>query len=88
MKLFGWLDPVWLIWGLWFVIWEGRALINKSTGDTLSENVWNWLRGKRQRVNNFPDPPIKWNHNTWRTWFLFMFLIWLAFHLSFGWGAG
>lgn len=35
----------WLLWGLAFVAWEAKAVLNKKQGDTLSEQVW-WLNKK------------------------------------------
>lgn len=94
----------WLSWGAMFLVAEGIALFNKTSGDTLSETVWNWLKGKREKtiVNRIyvdsnamlPDSievtkkPITWNHNTYRTWVVGSFLLWLFFHLTFGWFAG
>ena len=80
-------------WTMWWICWlvlgfcvpEGIALFNKTAGDTLSETVWNWLRGKNDYDNG---GTIKWNHNTWRTWVVGAFLLWLFFHLTFGWFAG
>lgn len=94
----------WIVWALYFVILEGIALTNKTSGDTLSEHVWAWLRGRQQQAprvvlamvgntDNFVkvDPPIKThglNHWTWRTFVVGAFLLWLFFHLTFGWFAG
>lgn len=98
MSSWTWYWIVWLVLG--FVVPEGIALVNKSTGDTLSENVWAWLRGKQKpgatsppegtrRLHAVPDPkPITWNHNTWRTYVAGSFLIWLFCHLTFGWFSG
>jgi hypothetical protein len=33
----------WLAWIAAFVVLEGRALITKRQGDTLSEHVWKWF---------------------------------------------
>lgn len=89
----------WTCWGAMFVIAEGIALFNKTTGDTLSETVWAWLKGKRTPAKTLyllddgtdiksVTKPIEWSHNTWRTWMVGSFLLWLFFHLTFGWFAG
>jgi hypothetical protein len=88
-----------IVSALLFVLGEGWALFNKTAGDTLSERVWAWLRGRRKRnvrvpalygdkYNTVPADPIVWNHNTWRTWVVGAFLLWLFFHLTFGWFSG
>jgi len=33
----------WGMWAIWFIVWEGLALMNKSVGDTLSEHVWRFV---------------------------------------------
>jgi len=79
-----------------FLISEGIALFNKASGDTLSETVWAWLKGKQRNTDTvavraygsteyIAPKNIKWNHNTWRTWVVGSFLLWLFFHLTFGW---
>lgn len=95
----------WAVWLIYFLVLEGVALFNKTEGDTFSEHVWAWLKGKKQpephaqRTTNFMgedhfvvvDPNIKTqglNHNTWRTFAVGAFLLWLFFHLTFGWFAG
>lgn len=89
-------------WIAWFVLGfcvpEGVALFNKTKGDTLSETVWAWLRGKertepetttgRHAMAPAKPQPITWNHNTWRTWVVGSFLLWLFLHLTFGWFSG
>lgn len=93
---------IWLGWIIYFLIFEGIALFNKTTGDTFSEQVWAWLKGKQQANPTMlrhhesdmfayaaiPPEPIKTmsiNHNTWRAYVAGAFLIWLFFHLTFGW---
>jgi hypothetical protein len=34
----------WIVWLLWFVYWEVRALRRKTLGDTLSEHAWKTLK--------------------------------------------
>lgn len=83
----------WIAWGLFgFALPESIALLNKAQGDTLSEQFWNWIKGRQQleRYGNYPGAeyghtPMTWNHNTWRTYIVGSFLIWLFFHLTFGW---
>lgn len=38
----------WAGWLLYFLVFEGLALFNKTEGDTFSEHVWAWLRGRVQ----------------------------------------
>lgn len=38
---FSWL---WVAWLALFGVIEGVALLNKKSGDTLSENVWRWFK--------------------------------------------
>lgn len=47
----------WIIWAVYFVTLEGIALFNKTTGDTLSEHVWAWLKGKKA-ANSVPIPKL------------------------------
>lgn len=81
-------------WGFWaglFVVSEGIALFNKTSGDTLSETVWNWLRGRKFGDSSsamWGVRALTWNHNTWRTYAVGAFLLWLFFHLTFGWFSG
>lgn len=39
----------WIVIGLAALFLEITALLNPAKGDTLSENVWKWLRGKPLR---------------------------------------
>ncbi len=44
----------WILWILAFGVIEGKALMNKQAGDTLSEHVWAWFsvadKGKAWRI--------------------------------------
>lgn len=76
----GWLI-YWGLWGFAFVIGEGIALVRDSKGDTLSEQVWRWLKvtpGKRVTSAALYRFPV---------WFVGVLLIWLFFHFEFGLGA-
>lgn len=39
----------WVLWLLGFAFIEGIALLNKKTGDTLSEHVYRWFKIKEPR---------------------------------------
>jgi hypothetical protein len=83
----------WLLWlVLGFCVPEAIALFNKTDGDSLSDVVWAWLKGRQSTRPVWLSPglvadpqPVKWNHNTWRTWVVGSFLLWLFFHIVFGW---
>jgi hypothetical protein len=69
-------DPYTLGWLLWiaaFLGLEGKALVNKRPGDTLSEHVWRWssvkAKGGAWRLRRFG---------------LLAFLAWLAAHFLTG----
>lgn len=94
---------VWGIWAVYFFVFEGIALFNHTSGDTFSEQVWAWLRGREHTTKliyikqddapgsylaHIKGEPITTNgipHNTWRTFVVGAFLVWLFFHLTFGW---
>jgi hypothetical protein len=88
----------WVAWALMFLGGEGYALFNRTPGDTLSENVWYWLCGYRwahparaARVmsgRSGAGPVERKSAWTWRTFAVGAFLLWLFFHLTFGWFAG
>lgn len=67
---------LWFAWGGVFLFIEGVALLNRNTGDTLSEHFWRWLR-----VGDHAP--------TWMVWCgragVLLFCAWLGLHLSFGW---
>lgn len=67
---------IWLTLGLAVAAFEGVALFNKRTGDTLSEHFWRWLK--------VGDPRPTWLVWTGRAGVL-LFCAWLGLHLSFGW---
>jgi hypothetical protein len=66
----------WLLWLAAFLALEGSALFNHISGDTLSENTWAWF--------HVFDPHPGLLLGTLRV-LLGLFLLWLAFHLTFGW---
>jgi len=76
----GWLI-YWLLWGLMFAVGEGIALKRTEKGDTLSEQIWAWLKvtpGKTPASSalfRFPSAVVG------------ATLIWLFFHFLFGWFA-
>ncbi|MFF7361091.1 hypothetical protein [Streptomyces sp. NPDC008125] len=66
----------WLVWLGAFVAIEGRALFNRSAGDTLSEHVWSWFA-----VKGSADP------TGWvrlRRFTLLAFMAWLSAHFLTG----
>jgi len=71
----GW-TIAWLCWGALFLLVEGKALFNKTTGDTLSEHFWRWLR-----VDDPRPTPLVWILRSG----VIAFCAWLALHLSLGW---
>lgn len=64
----------WIFWIAMFLLIEGKALIDKDRGDTLSEHVWKWFR-------------VRGRTKTWvaRRYALAAFLVWLTLHLTTGW---
>lgn len=71
----GW-TLAWIAWGVFFLAVEGRALANKTPGDTLSEHVWRVFKVRDAR----PTPVVIAARTV-----LALFLLWLAGHLVFGW---
>ena len=66
----------WWVWALWlvaFCILEGIALLNRTPGDTLSENVWRTLLPAR-------------GQKYWRLrrFVLLAFMAWLTLHFLTG----
>lgn len=71
----GW-TVAWLCWGAAFLIVEGKALFNKTSGDTLSEHFWRWLK-----VDDPRPSALVWVFRA----LVVAFCGWLALHLSLGW---
>ena len=63
----------WIMWIVMFLVIEGKAIIDKDRGDTLSEHVWKWFGVKSK--------PLGWKQ---RRWALAAFLGWLTTHLVTG----
>lgn len=89
----------WVAWGIMFLAGEGWALFNRTPGDTLSETVWYWILGYRwahpskdaqtwRTTAGLKLPIERKSAWTWRTFAVGAFLLWLFFHLTFGWFAG
>ena len=75
----GW-SYYWLLWVFGgFLIPEIIALIRKQTGDTLSEQIWAWLRVTPGKT------PMKTALSSWRSFVMACGLVWLAGHFLFGW---
>ena len=60
----------WLLWGLWFAIEEGLALVSRKTPNTLTGHIQHWFSVKEYE-------------SFWmlRRLFLLVFLGWLLAHL-------
>lgn len=78
-----WWTVFWIFWLILFLIVEGMALCNKKSGDTLSENVWEWFaidvdacQGERKRGRVW----------MWRLrrLALLVLMAWLFMHFMFG----
>lgn len=70
---------LWLLWGLMFAVVEGAAIIDKRSGDTLSEHVWKWFA---VRVSAGSTPKAR----GLRRLALLSFMAWLSTHfLTGGW---
>ena len=65
---------LWIGWLLAFIGIETAALLNKDSGDTLSEHVWKWFS-----VKESSSP-----HKTFRMVCLGGFLGWLVIHFMTG----
>lgn len=65
---------MWILWGLFFAVIEGQAILDKRHGDTLSEHVWKWI-GKK----GYEKP--KWYKA--RRGVLGLGLLWLIAHFFF-----
>lgn len=70
----GW-TLAWIAWALFFLAVEGRALVNKTPGDTLSEHVWKWFHVRDSR----PTVVVAIARTV-----LALFLAWLLVHLTLG----
>ena len=64
------------MWGAMFVAVEGKALLDKDRGDTLSEHLW--------AIFSIRDKSSGWLQ---RRAVLAGALTWLVAHLLFGWGG-
>lgn len=68
---------LWIGWAVYFAIVEGMALLNSTSGDTLSEHVWAFLgygEGKRR--------PSGWTRL--RRFIVLAFMAWLSVHFLTG----
>ncbi|AFU62247.1 hypothetical protein TG1_53 [Streptomyces phage TG1] len=68
----------WLAWIAAFGVVEGRALFNKTPGDTLSEHVWKWFATEAGSTGK----PSGWVRM--RRFTLAAFLAWLSLHFLTG----
>ncbi|MEX1655529.1 hypothetical protein ABZ960_20470 [Streptomyces pseudovenezuelae] len=74
MTVWSWL---WVGWLGAFVAIEGKALFNKTKGDTLSEHVWKWFA--TARVDHDPTGWVRLRRFT-----LLAFMAWLSVHFLTG----
>ncbi len=74
----GWLI-FWLAWGAVFVVGESIALARTASGDTLSEQVWRWLKVTPGKT------PASSALLRWPTYAVAGLLVWLTLHLTLGW---
>lgn len=70
---------IWLSVGVVTLCFEGYAIASKVVGDTLSEQVWKWLKV----VPGVSTP--KQALISWRSFVVGAGLIWLFGHFLFGW---
>jgi hypothetical protein len=73
--LTGW-SWAWIAWLAAFVAIEGKALFNKTEGDTLSEHVWRWFGTAKL------TKPSGWVRL--RRFVLLAFMAWLSVHFLTG----
>lgn len=62
---------VWIAWVTWFLAWELGALLTGNARLTLSDYVW-----RLEEIN------ARW---TFLRYFVAVFCVWLALHMTFGW---
>jgi hypothetical protein len=67
----------WSAWIAFFVIWEGKGLISKKKGDTLSELIWSIFATSRLNV-----PVTGWVRL--RRFLLLAGMAWLTVHFATG----
>lgn len=68
----------WLVWLAAFAVLEGKALFNKTPGDTLSEHVWKWF-ATTQGSTGKPSGSVR-----LRRFALLAFMGWLSVHFLTG----
>lgn len=70
----------WIAWIAAFCTIEGKALFNKTKGDTLSEHVWRWFA--TERIAKAAGQPTGWVRL--RRFGLLAFMAWLTAHFLTG----
>ncbi|MEU6572302.1 hypothetical protein [Streptomyces sp. NPDC046805] len=75
VRLTGW-SWAWIAWLAAFLAIEGKALFNKTKGDTLSEHVWRWFGTDKL------TQPSGWVRL--RRFVLLAFMAWLSVHFLTG----
>jgi len=68
----------WCAWLATFLVIEGKALFNKTPGDTLSEHVWKWFATSQGSTGK----PSGWVRA--RRFTLLAFMAWLSVHFLTG----
>jgi hypothetical protein len=71
---------LWIGWLAAFCVIEGKALFNKTEGDTLSEHVWKWFSTQRTAAKQ--GQPTGWVRL--RRFVLLAFMAWLSVHFLTG----
>jgi len=73
----------WIAWLAAFVVIEGKALLNKAEGDTLSEHVWKWFAtSKKAHAKEGTDQPK--GSVRIRRFALLALMAWLSVHFLTG----
>ena len=69
------MTEAWSLWIAAFIAIEGRAILSKEKGDTLSEHVWKWFNIEKRESNwtgkrVFLAGGLVWllGHLAWRVW--------------------
>ncbi|MFF3015832.1 hypothetical protein [Streptomyces sp. NPDC057939] len=77
MTTWSWL---WVGWLAAFLVIEGKALFNKTSGDTLSEHVWKWFSTARTAEHQGQPTGLV----RLRRFALLAFMAWLSVHFLTG----
>jgi hypothetical protein len=72
----------WILWGLWFALEEGLALVKGGTPATLSGHIWKWFGIAGPGNPGQPAAPTGWTQL--RRFALLAALTWLVVHFLTG----